>query len=87
VHYLDEAAARLERRYSGEFDSLVEGTRIGYITARDPKALARWRSLQGRRGSASSGGAQGSVGLTGAALERTIMALAVSHPDLVRVAA
>lgn len=86
MRYLDEATDRLERRYSSEFDTMVESVRVGYLTAVDGKALARWRNMQGRRRGASSGGA-GGAGLTGAALERTIMSLAISHPDLVQVRA
>lgn len=85
MRYLDQAGARLERRYSGEFDSLVEATRIGHLTATDPKALARWRSLQGRHQVATGTPGDGSIGLSGAALERTILGLAMTHPDLVRV--
>ncbi len=85
MHYLDQATERLERRYTGEFDSMVEATRIGYLTARDGKALARWRSMQGRR--QQPGSSAGGPGLTGAALERAILGLAMTHPDLVLVKA
>jgi hypothetical protein len=64
---------------SRAFDEQVDAVRIGTIIAFDKKAGDRWRRMRQR--------AQGTAGqaLTGADLERTILGLAVSHPDLVLV--
>jgi hypothetical protein len=57
-------------------DARVEEMRAAWIFAHDDKQHRRWRSAVDRRANRSSG-------LTGEALERAIMSLAVSSPDMV----
>jgi hypothetical protein len=57
-------------------DARVEEMRAAWIFAHDDKQHRRWRSAVDRRANRSSG-------LTGEALERAIMSLAVSSPDIV----
>lgn len=61
---------------------MVESVRIGTLVAHDRKAANKWKAMKGRLTAASGGG-----GLTGAALERQVMALAASHPEYVVVEA
>lgn len=82
AHYLDAAA----ERHARAFDERVEVVRVGSIIAASAKAAARFRALRQRQHLASTqaeGG--GSVGLTGAALERAVLGLATAHPDLVAI--
>lgn len=62
------------------FATHVEAVRTGFVTAQDKKALNKWRSRQ-RTATGDS------VGLTGAALERAVMAIAAKDPSLVAVRA
>lgn len=59
---------------------MVEAVRIGTVVAQDRKALQRWQSHR-RRAAQPQG--EAAAGLTGLALERVVMGLARSHPDLV----
>jgi hypothetical protein len=52
---------------------------MGYAFAHDNKAYGRWKNR--RRKAAISGWS--SVGLTGAALERRVLGLKMTNPDLV----
>jgi hypothetical protein len=69
------------------FTQAVEAQRLGYLTANDRKALYRWRSHSARLEARSPAGAglraADGGGLTGAALERAVGALAATNPDLV----
>ena len=58
---------------------MVEAVRVGTVIASDRKALSKWQQIRARRDAAPGT----STGLTGADLERTIGALAITHPDLV----
>jgi hypothetical protein len=58
----------------------VEAVRVGYIVARDKRAWSRWktRSRHPQAVAAADG-----AGLTGAALDQAIAAIALRRPDLV----
>lgn len=76
VLLFDAAQDRIEQLATAEFERLVEAVRIGTVFAHDAKQYTSWRSRR-------AGTVRASPGLAGAALERTIGALALSHPDLV----
>jgi len=59
----------------------VEAVRSGMIFAHDPKAYTRWRA---RQHSGAVAGMYGG-GLAGAELERVILAMAHTNPDIVAV--
>jgi hypothetical protein len=80
VEKLVAAGRRMEREARVAFDDAVEAVRVGTITARDQRALNRWRTAQRR---AEAKAQQGSAGLTGAALEQAVMALALRSPEYV----
>jgi hypothetical protein len=72
---MDAAVDRLDRERTARHESWIEAVRVGTIFAHDGKAHLRWVQSRGRT-------TQG-IGLAGAALERTILGLAATHPDLV----
>jgi hypothetical protein len=73
VLYLDEAADRLGNHAQRAFDDRVEAVRAGTIFAHNGKAHAAWVRKRKR----------GPLGLTGAALEQVVRALAMTHPEYV----
>lgn len=74
LDYLDLAGDRLEDRFATD----VEAVRTGYLIANDKHALAKWRAKARHP-------AEGSAGLTGADLERAVMAIAAKDPSLVAI--
>jgi len=76
IAYLDSATDRVARKGRREFELRVEAARMGAIFARDQRSYARWR----RRIDQDAGRARG---LTGAALEGAVRALATTNPEYV----
>jgi hypothetical protein len=58
----------------------VEAVRIGTVVASNQRSLSKWRLAQRQQEAREQ---RGSVGLTGADLERVVMALALRAPDYV----
>lgn len=58
------------------FRDRVDATRMAYVFAHDGTAYRRWRTKVERQTSRQTG-------LTGAALEAAVMALAQTHPEYV----
>ena len=78
VAYFDSAHDRLDSERRGRFVDSVEAVRVGTVAAHDQKAADRWvASRDGIAGQPARG-----RGLSGAALERAMMQLAASKPDL-----
>jgi len=73
---LDASVDRVEERAETDFDRAVTAVRVGYVIARDRKAARSWDRRVARKHGES-------VGLTGAALESAIGALAATHPEYV----
>lgn len=71
--YFDLGAERQRRDWS----DMVDAVRVGYVTARDEKALRKWTSRSDR---------PRPRGLTGGDLEKAVMSLALSHPEYVVLA-
>lgn len=82
VEKLLAAGRRMEQTARQAFADAVEAVRVGMITAHNQRMLNRWRLAQRR---AEAKAAQGSVGLTGAALEQAVMAIALRSPEYVVV--
>lgn len=58
------------------FREAVEAARLGYVTARNAKAAARWRAqLQAKQGGA----------LKGVSLDAQVRVLAAQNPDRVKL--
>lgn len=74
----------MEERARSQFEHAVEAVRAGFIFAHGEakSQYMRWRNRAVR--AANPGG---QVGLTGAALERAVMAIAARDPGLVMVKA
>jgi hypothetical protein len=73
---LDAAVERVESRTMADFDSAVAAVRVGTIIAHDRKAAGRWdRQVAARN--------RQSAGLSGAALEHAIAALAATNPEYI----
>lgn len=70
-----------ERERESRFPTIgaIEAVRSGTILAYDAKAYRSWRLSLPKE-------AEGPHGLSGAALEHAILALAATNPDLVQVA-
>jgi hypothetical protein len=73
---LDASVDRVEERAESDFERAVTAVRVGYVTARDRKAARSWDRRSAKRHGAS-------LGLSGAALESAIGALAATHPEYV----
>lgn len=54
------------------------------IFAYEPKAYQRWRTAQLRAAAGAMAGEDG-AGLAGESLERVLMAMLVTNPDIVRI--
>lgn len=80
VAYLDAAAERVADHVRRSFEDAVEAARLGMGFLYDHAAYHRWHSRI-RRAVAQS--APGGGGLTGAALDQAITAIALRRPDLV----
>jgi hypothetical protein len=73
----------MQEHQRSQFEHAVEAVRAGFIFAHSEakSQYLRWRNRAQR---AASGG---SIGLTGASLERAVMAIAARDPSLVMVKA
>ena len=82
--YAEKAAKRNKAQAFAELDRLVAGMSWGVGIAFDKKGrnAAKWRSIRNRIGRESG---QSRGGLTGAALEHAVMALAAADPSLVKI--
>lgn len=78
---MEKAAARRRRELWAEQERLVAGVNWGFVLSQDHKGRARrkWESIR-RRMSGSQ-----TKGLSGAALDRAVMAIAASDPSLVAI--
>jgi hypothetical protein len=81
VLYVDSSVDRITGRVRAQFDSWVEAVRVGMIFAHDRRQYQRWLRQRPRTPG------ERSPGLTGAALERAILAIGAMHPDIVTVQA
>lgn len=60
---------------------MVEAIRVGTIVASNQRAFNRWKLAKAR----AEAHVEGTTGLTGAALEQAVLALAVRAPEYVVV--
>ena len=82
--YAEKLAKRRQRQAFAELDRIVSGTSWGVSIAFDQKGrnARKWQGIRNR-----SMPSQQSRGLSGAALEQAVMALAATDPSLVKVQA
>lgn len=80
IAYWEAGQKRIAERFTAETDRLVYGTSWGVAIANDPSGRNRqkWNRIRHREG-------RGSGGLTGAALESAVMALAALDSSLVKI--
>lgn len=79
VALTDAATDRIRRETRDRFDAAVNAHRLGTVFAHNMKAWRAWLRRSREPG-------QRPVGLSGANLERAVMALRLTHPDIVAVA-
>ena len=76
--YFDAALDRLDADHRRQFADAVDATRLGMATVYDQKSLDRWV----RDRDVMLGAKHRQRGLSGAELERQMLALAGTRPDL-----
>lgn len=81
--YAEKAEKRRKAQAFAELDRIVSGASWGFGIALDPKkrVVRRWESI--RRKALRSTSRE--KGLTGAALENAVMAIAMADPSLVKI--
>jgi hypothetical protein len=80
VYKLLAAQDRLDQEHRVAFSDAVESVRIGTVIASNARAARTWRLEQKR---AASREVRGETGLSGAALEQAVMAIAGRSPEYV----
>ena len=71
------AEARISQTSEVRFRDAVAAVQIGYVIARNPKALREWQRLRPK-------GARQQVGLTGEALDRAMSGIIATHPEFLK---